>query len=1395
MAAEATLGNGSNGISPDPNTKAEQLSPAEILEKKHEAELALRASIEDVDDEDDITHPPTHKTTPGPVLEEKMASVDGSTGIWTQPISTKAAGKQKIRDEANIDETKAKAPYKPLDLKSDDAFPSLGSGPKPTIPATLSAWGARKSHPVQTQASNGSPVGVNGTTISSNSSSRASTPASGIATPTSASTSSAFNQPHAQRNQGGATLSLPGRPKEVTDTIVLKSHELQPREQLKKPVPEIIQAIKKRTGTSLQMSTSRSGDSTCIAKGTPEAVRKALRDVAKELSTKQSIKVTIPAALRHRIIGNKQGATIQGIQQRSGTRVHVPRPEESAPTDEDDGEIMIDVVIDGDALGVKIARDEINSMVNDQTSTVNLSLKNIPAEFYPFIAGPSNARIAALEEGRNVRVHVPYYHTWTTQPPPPAPMPNQLPVFLPAVGMPIRISGDRLAAQQVREDIERWVEELRGQITLEELSVDRGRHRFLLGGRGDLLHDFIQETGCAIVLPPPSENRETLTITGPRNRLSDGINKALELAASMHSVNIDISRPHPTASHSQAHARNLTRYLQQRKEIERLERCFDAHIAFPADDPVIWEIYSRIGKNIYLARSEITNIVNAHPPARIGHVEIDPFFHQHVRQRSAHIVKDEYGVHLVFPEEDEEDHQILMVYEGKPVPGQEYELPKRLPSAAELDEARLALHEVREHILGLMRDQEEIIKKSVEVPKRFSRPTACRFREKVQRFLSREQQNLATGEPTVRVHVGKPVPRTPQTTDDQFYFRGPAESVDTLINKVGEFIVEEVENEKENGYTTSFDFPKKFANILIGKKGENIRKYREEFDVDIQVSDGKVEIKGAKRRADRAKSKIIALGKKLEDEATHVLKIKPQYHRDLIGAKGNQVNRLQERYNVRVNFPRSANVTSANDDQSIADTASEVGWGQRFNRAPDEVTIRGPRKGADEAREELLNLLQYTIDHSHVASVSVALNQIPSLIGQGGREMENLRLSTGAQIDVPDFKRDGADPSKRVEIKVKGTKKQVEDAKSLLEERAKVFDESIVRTLEVDKKHHKALIGSGGANIRDIVTRAGGSDDRRDLARTVRFPRQESEDNTIVVEGDKAVVEKIVASIEEIIKQRENQVAEVVEVAPERHRVLIGRGGETRRDLESRFNVSVDVPKQSQVGQARSGVKIVGQPQDVEKCKEHILSLIKSQEGVTVQVPRRLHHSISDNGQFFRRLRNGYEVSVDHGGQQPPIRPPTTSSRTRINGGGLPLITDDQGSPDSISWETRDNDESAEEGEIPWTLRGPPENVAKARALVLAAIEQAQKQTTTGYLILPDPSKYRYVVGPMGSQVNSIRKQTGCKIMVPRDQARGEAIEIQGDKDGVEQAKEIILELVRNGGGGGNGTGRGGRKG
>ena len=310
--------------------------------------------------------------------------------------------------------------------------------------------------------------------------------------------------------------------------------------------------------------------------------------------------------------------------------------------------------------------------------------------------------------------------------------------------------------------------------------------------------------------------------------------------------------------------------------------------------------------------------------------------------------------------------------------------------------------------------------------------------------------------------------------------------------------------------------------------------------------------------------------------------------------------------------------------------------------------------------------------------------------------------------------------------------------------------------------------------------------------RIIQMPSRDSNDTTIKVVGKKKVVDHIISALETFAQEREGRITENLEVPPEKHRLLIGHAGSVRRKLEADLNVSIDIPRQDTQGAARSQLKISGQPEDVEKAKEHIRGMLKEQEGETLQVPRRFHHHITDNGAIFRRLRDDHKVTVDHGGHRLPQRPAAPNPRGRANGGAeMPLITDDPSTAsatDNYSWEVVESggepseEESAES--IPWILRGPPENVAKARKMVEKALENAKKPSATGYLILPDPKTYRYVIGPGGSTINQIRKETGVKITVPKAGEKGEAIEIVGSRDGVHQAKDLVLEAVDNAGNG-----------
>lgn len=682
---------------------------------------------------------------------------------------------------------------------------------------------------------------------------------------------------------------------------------------------------------------------------------------------------------------------------------------------------------------------------------MNLRLKSIPPEFFPFIAGPHNANLRDIEERTKAQIHVPRYDTWQHQPPPQEASPGQI-QFVPVPDKHIHISGERSAAQDARAEIERLASELQRQLTLRELAINRGQHQFILGDDENALHDFLAGTGCSIILPPPSDDSEFLTITGPLDKIENGINRAMDLATSMQMASIDLSRQHPNApAGPHAHARALTRYLQQRQIIRELEAMYDARIALPPtiDGPVTWEVYSRDGKNTIRARSDIMNLAQAHPPSRLRNVSVDPYFHPFLRSRSAAKLQDDFGVHLLVPEETDSP-DVVLVYEGPSAAGAPFEIPRQRPSTADIATFEKALQEAYDYLMNSLGDQTDIVAKSVNVP--------AKYQEKVRKFITREQQ--AKGEDTIPVRALVGNARGNQC---EVSLRGPSRLVEELASNLEAFVVQQEKDDLERGYTTTFDFPQKFANFLIGKRGENINKLREEFDVDIKVDNGKVEVKGPKAKADAAKARIVNLGKKLEDETTYILKVPAQYHRELIGQRGSQVNRLQDRYNVRVQFPRAAVSIPVSDDQSVAETASDVDSSRvhRPQQTPDEVIVKGPSKGADAARDEILSLLQWVVDHSHAATVSVAQSQIPSLIGQRGREMDKLRADTGAQIDVPG-PNDAADASGRVQIKIKGTKKQVEEARNILQQRSKEFDATVTKTVEVDKKYHKALIGAGG---------------------------------------------------------------------------------------------------------------------------------------------------------------------------------------------------------------------------------------------------------------------------------------------------------------------------------------------
>ncbi|POS87182.1 hypothetical protein EPUL_002189 [Erysiphe pulchra] len=1111
------------------------LSNADILKLRHQK--AQHSNILDLHNEINTPYNSPHLN-----LGSRNIDIDVPRSSDTFPsLETKVAGMQKVISfPANTSQL--------IDNHSEELFPGLGDCNTKTISTPV--WRANQPNlnghgHSQLKSSNDNSIFPNQNGVSNKSMS----------------------------NSAPKTLppSLAGRIQ--APMIILQSNDVLPRNHLKKPIPEILKDINRKLRTNLSMMIGEGGVLQFReSSNQKEAVKQqAIKELGTLIGSKKSITLPIPRSIRAYIIG-KQGSTIKALQESTGARIQLQKMDENSVPVQDDDE-MIDVTIEGNSVAIQLADIEVNKIVRERSVNIQTKLRNIPVEFYPFISGKENSTVNAIERAYNVQIRIPSHSIWASHPPPQEPHPGQIPKFsLPTGEDLITLVGDRGNIQAARTEIEQIAQNLSQELTIHQFIVNNSQHQFVIGKQGVSPDYFFAETGCGIILPNDS-NEDSITLVGRRDDIETAIEYAIDLASSMNQSIIDISKLYRNASgSSRMHARNITTYLHDRNEIEKICSRYKIHIATPLDSDGAspWEVFYRSenSKIATKAHSEIGSIILAHPPSRMVTIPIDPFFYDYLKREVKPGVRRDFGVHMVIPEKHSKITDVLLVYEGKSEIDSEYQIPREKPDNELIKLFEMGLTDAEQFILGILKKQAQLSETSIDVPRI--------FHEKLRRYIQKEQKERAAGEIPARVFAA----------GTRLTLRGPEPIVTSLSIKVRAFVDQAIEDEKERDFTLKFNFPQKFANQLIGKAGSHIKDLKEKFDVEININDGIVELKGPKAKSEAAKSHINSLGRQWADEVTYVLKIDPCFHREIIGTQGNQINRLQTRYKVQIHFPRSAKPIK--DDILNGDNVSDADRRVLHTQEPDEVIIKGPKKGADETREEILSLFQYFRDNSHTATVSVQVGQVPSLIGQRGSGIEEIRQISTAKIEVPNVK-DIQDTSTRVEVQIKGTKSSVALAKKLIEEKKTLFDNTVIKTLEISKEHHRALIGPQGSILRDIILKAGGSDDRRELRRTVQFPKSDSEENIIKIEGHLEVVDKIIAAMQTIVQDRESRVIDSIEVPIENHRSLIGHNGQIKRDLEQTFNVTLEIPRQ---GSGLTTIKINGLPPNVEKAKAHILDLI-----------------------------------------------------------------------------------------------------------------------------------------------------------------------------------------------------------
>lgn len=211
----------------------ENMSAAEKLQLEHaQAAEGHHVTVEEVPDEDLGLHRPSADPTESSALSEKAAGKQRET--TTAPSPSKASK---------------------LDIQSQELFPELGA-PKAQATKNVPKWGAANVVGDKNNT-NGNGAAANG----------AATPSSGTATP--------------NAKSGVPLVRLPGR---YTETLNLEPQELKPREQLRRPLAQILQDINRTSRAQVKSVPAARGQRFEVV-GPQEAAQQALKELVKQIGS------------------------------------------------------------------------------------------------------------------------------------------------------------------------------------------------------------------------------------------------------------------------------------------------------------------------------------------------------------------------------------------------------------------------------------------------------------------------------------------------------------------------------------------------------------------------------------------------------------------------------------------------------------------------------------------------------------------------------------------------------------------------------------------------------------------------------------------------------------------------------------------------------------------------------------------------------------------------------------------------------------------------------------------------------------------------------------------------------------------------------------------------------
>ena len=241
----------------------------------------------------------------------------------------------------------------------------------------------------------------------------------------------------------------------------------------------------------------------------------------------------------------------------------------------------------------------------------------------------------------------------------------------------------------------------------------------------------------------------------------------------------------------------------------------------------------------------------------------------------------------------------------------------------------------------------------------------------------------------------------------------------------------------------------KYHKHIIGKGGSTINKIKAETDVTINIPDTDsgvtvIRIEGNKAGVEKAKKELYDMVEKMENEKEKDLIIENRFHRQLIGPKGESIEKIRKEFsNVQISFP----------DLGVKS---------------DIVKLRGPKKDVDDCSKYFNKIVREMQEGSYQVKVPIFKQFHKFIIGKGGANIKRIRDETDTKIDLPDS---GSDSDM---ITITGKKPNVNKAVSEIQKIQNEMANITSQEIKIPAKIHNTMIGAGGKLIQSIMNDCGG---------------------------------------------------------------------------------------------------------------------------------------------------------------------------------------------------------------------------------------------------------------------------------------------------------------------------------